>query len=273
MDFLTTKKEYKLKSKLGKFLAKEFDGKVYRNKRIEEGGYAPDYLIKKKRKTIIVIFRNTQKLSELEEEIIKNCVIKEYSVYLAVYIKDPYSEELLDELIETCEKTGIGVIRCEEEKQKRILPSARDLPHDKIDNNLIPIFISSKLSVYEERDSIHKIVKSLKHQPICVERLTLSGFLWKECKKWIDKSNFFIGIICSKYSSIVEKEIKYALKKKGGKCLIFIRFDCFSKPRKKEIQDFIEEIKDYAYCRYTGCDDLRKKVRNKLNPLIRSNLK
>ena len=82
-------------------------------------------------------------------------------------------------------------------------------------------------------------------------------------------------MISPKYSPIVEKEIKYALKNKKGKCLIFIRLDCFSKLKSNETKNFIAEIKDkdYVYCKYSGSDDLKRKIKDMLPPLIKSNLK
>ena len=45
---------------------------------------------------------------------------------------------------------------------------------------------------------------------------------------------FFIGLISPKYSELVEKEIKHALKNKRQKCIIFIRLDCFTNLKNKK---------------------------------------
>jgi CRISPR/Cas system CMR subunit Cmr6 (Cas7 group RAMP superfamily) len=88
------------------------------------------------------------------------------------------------------------------------------------------------------------------------------------CYDWIDKSQFFIGIITRQYRPIVEKEIKYVLKKKKERCLIYIKNECFQENSLK-LKSLIKFIgKKVTYHKFDDEITLRRVIPNQIADLI-----
>jgi hypothetical protein len=269
------KNEEQVKKNFYKFLKREFKGEIKRDIKIFTG-FAPDFLITNKRKKRIVIFRNSPIYPNNLNQEIETSLGKGYAVYIASYVDQTEgSKDLFDDLIEECVSKGLGVIKCEEKNSfKRIKKAKTDYSDEKLDERLVYFFISSKFSL-EERDVVYDLVKRLKHQPICVERINLNGKVWDQCKLWLDKSKFFIGIVTKKHSTLVEREINYALSKYNTRCIILINQDCkFCTSLSKETKDFIEnKIKPkITFGEYNSIDDLKKEVKKRIPQIINSNI-
>lgn len=268
------KDEEEIKKNLKKFLYKCFPGNIKRNIKIFEG-FAADYLIIKGKKKRIILFRNPPVYPKHFIKEIQTCLSRGYIVYIAAYT-DPSTNDLLDDLIERCTGEGIGTIKCEGKNNFIIVKKAKlDYPEEKLNGMWAYIFISSKLSA-EERDITYNIVKQLKYQPICVERINLNGVTLDECKKWINQSKLFIGVVTPKYSNIVEKEIKHALSKFRERCLIFIKGDCkISELSNKDIIRLIEKVikPKTTFVEYHSIDELKKEIKKRLPQLVNANLK
>jgi hypothetical protein len=246
MAFLKQADILKLEKKLSSFLKNKWKGKVTRNKKIFSG-FAPLFHVKTGKTERIVLFRDPPTIPDFNLKEIKLALKKGMGVYIAIY--NHAYEKMLEDFLSKCEHCGIGVIQYEIDKSgfSVVLPSVTDYPkQDKIDESLIKIFISSKLWI-AERKAAHKKVKSLRHQPICVERLSNQGRIETVCYNRIDESPYFIGILTPHYRELVDKEIKHALKKKPDKSLILIRNDCFIKPTRKlsKLIDYIKPQKTF----------------------------
>ena len=244
MALLKPKDEELIRKKLSSFLKNRFKSSVKKNYMVFQK-FAPDYYIKKKNgKKIIVIFRNPPEFSDVLKNDIRLASKEGLSVYIAIFNHE--FDSLLDKFLEECDNYGVGVIQISNLYECKILqPSLLDLPKlDEITENRIKIFISSKLWI-PEREMVRNILFKYKHQPICVERLANQSPVEETCYNWIKKSRFFVGVITRQYRPIVDKEIKFALKSKKKKCIIYIRNDCFQEEKLK-LKKLIDFSKKYS---------------------------
>jgi len=272
MVLLLTDQESEIKKNLSKFLKVEFKvKKILRYHKIYDN-FAPDYYIKNRTKKRIIIFRNPPDFPVEDVGGIKNSIEQNIGVYIAVYEKDTDSE-LLNNLLDECDKYGVGVIRCWGVNNFKIMQKAlNDYSIEPIIEDRIKIFISSKLFI-SERDISYKILKRLKHQPICIERIPITGHLTRQCLDWIDKSPFFIGILTPRYSEIVDKEMRYALKKKKNNCLICIDNACFSCKKNTKLENLKKFInKKTRFNRYGNCQELKTCILNQIPAIISRNI-
>jgi|SRR3989344_753734 len=262
MAFLRDNEEIRIKKSLVSFLKKKFHGKVTCNKEVFPN-FAPDYHVKQgNNKQRIVIFRNPPTIPEIYLNEIKLAITNGIGVYIAVYNHE--YQKLLKDFLSKCETLSIGVLQygTGQSKFSRILPSITDYPPpDKIEEGLIKVFISSKLWISEREAARQKIIR-LRHQQICVERLTTPEKIEEECIKWVEESQYCIGIITPAYSKLVDKEIRHAIKTKPKRTLVYIRADCFVDPEPK-LSQLIKYIKQEAtfekFDTYKKVGDLIKK--------------
>lgn len=273
MAFLRKKEEIKIRKNLVSFLKSHFHGKVTRNK-VVFANFAPDYHVKQgKNKQRIVFFRNPPDVPTPFLKEIKLAITNGIGVYIAIY--DHEYERLLSDFLSKCETLSIGVLQYGTGKSNfsKILPSITDYPPpDKIEEGLIKVFIGSKLWI-SEREIVRKKIISLRHQPICVERLTTPEKIEEECIHWIDKSQYFVGIITPVYSTLVDKEIRHAIKTKSKKTLIYIRADCFAdtEPKLSRLIKYVK--KEASYEKFDTNKKIGGLIKKQLPETIGKNLK
>jgi len=259
--------EQDIKNALKKFLKQQFKASVKINKKVLKG-LVPDYFLQKSNgQKRIVIFRNPPVFPETNRNEIKTAMQNGIGVYIAIYNYE--NNPLLEQLCEQCQECGVGVIQCSSTLLCRILvPSVRDYPReDNIIEGRTKFFISSKLWL-PEREVVRKKLKFHKHQPICMERIPGHGSVQEECFRLIDESQFFIGIITPEYRSWVDKEIRYALKKKQKRCKVYVRADCFPTSKKKLNKLIIEVRKVKVSHGFGTADDLGKLIPKHAEQLI-----
>jgi hypothetical protein len=267
MSLFSIEQEEKIRRCILSHIKDKYHVRVQKH-RIVFDQFAPDYYLKNRSgKETIIIFRNTPIFPDVYGNEIRLALDSGISVYIAIfnYEFDP----ILDEFLEKCDQYGVGIIQCTKTFHCKMLqPSISDYPKlDKIIENRIKIFISSKFWITEREDT-RKILLKYKHQPICVERLSNQKPVERMCYDWIDKSQFFIGIITRQYRPIVEKEIKYVLKKKKERCLIYIKNECFQENSLK-LKSLIKFIgKKVTYHKFDDEITLRRVIPNQIADLI-----
>ncbi|MEK6983923.1 MAG: DUF4062 domain-containing protein [Nanoarchaeota archaeon] len=264
----------KIRNKLFSFLKKKYKVYVHKNYSVYNN-FAPDYYLKQKNgKKTIVIYRNPPEFPNVQSEDIRTALKEGISVYIAIFNHD--YNPLLDELINKCDTIyGAGVLQISNSFDCVVLqPALLDVPKsDNIIENRIKIFISSKLWI-PERDITRNVLKKVKYQPICVERIPGEKTIQENCFKWIEKSQFFIAIVTRQYRQMVDKEIKHALKKKKKeKCLFYIKNDCFQE-KKLKLKNLIKFIqKEATFHKFVNETELRKMQPKQIAELIGKNTK
>ncbi len=258
-----------IRNRLLSFLKKKYKAKVLKNHIIFNNiAFAPDFYVRRdKGKGVIVIFRNPPDFPDNFSNEIRLALKEGLAVYIAIYNND--FNPLLDELISKCDQYGVGIMQCSNTYNCQVLqPSISDYPKfDKIIEGWLKIFISSKLWIIE-RDTVRKVLKENKYQPICVERISNHNPVEEECYKWIDKSPFFIGVITRQYRLLVDKEIRYALKKKRHKSLIYIKNECFQETKHKLKRLIKNAEKNSTYYKFNNEKDLKKMISIQIAELI-----
>ena len=252
------KEDIKFRKKSYDFLKTKYGSTIKKNTFIFQN-FAPDYYIKNGKKERIFILRNPPQFPLFWVEEIKIAQQRGIGIYLIIY--DHEYDPLIEKLLEKCDQLGVGVIQCKRTyKFECLQPAITDYPKtDKIIEGRMKFFISSKLWL-PEREGARKILIKFKHQPICVERLSNQGQIEEVCIELIDKSEFFIGVITPEYRSIVDKEIRYAIKKKNKKCLVYIRTDAFS-TNKNKLKQLISHVKQKAtYHKFSNENDLNRMI-------------
>lgn len=265
--------EGKIRDKLYLFLKKKYQVKVLKNHGIYNN-FAPDYYLKQRNgKKTIIILRNPPEFPNVQSADIRTALKEGISVYVATFNHD--YNPLLDELVDKCDQYGVGVLQILNSYECIILqPSLPDAPKsDNIFENRIKIFISSKLWI-PEREITRSILKKVKYQPICVERIPGQNTIEETCFEWIKKSQFFIAIVTRQYRQMVDREIKYALKnKKKEKCLFYIKNDCFQE-KKLKLRNLIKFIqKNATFHKFVNEMELRKMQPKQVAELIGKNTK
>lgn len=271
MAFLRNNEEIKIKKILVSFLRGHFHGKVTCNKEVFPN-FAPDYHVKQgKNKQRIVIFRNPPTIPEMYLNEIKLAITNGIGVYIAIYNHE--YQKLLKAFLSRCETLSIGVLQCGTGRSNfsRILPSITDYPPpDKIEESLIKVFISSKLWI-SEREAVRKKIISLRHQQVCVERLTTPEKIEEECINWINQSQYCVGIITPAYSALVDKEIRHTIKTKPKKTLVYIRADCFVDPEPKLLRLINHVKKEATYEKFDTDKKIGGLIKKQLPEIIGKN--
>ena len=265
--------EDKIRKELFSFLKKKYRVQVHKNHSIHNN-FAPDYYLKQKNgKKTIIIFRNPPEFPDVQSADIRTALNDGISVYVAIFNHD--YNPLLDDLIDKCDQYGVGVLQISNSYDCITLqPSLPDAPKsDNIFESRIKIFISSKLWT-PERETTRSVLKKVKYQPICVERIPGQNPIEETCFEWIEKSQFFIAIVTRQYRPMVDKEIKYALKKKKTeKCLFYIKNDCFQE-KKLKLKNLIKFIrKNATFHKFVNEMELRKMQPRQVAELIGKNTK
>lgn len=280
MDSLK-KQEMVIQKDTIRFLRKQY-GKVAYKKTVFDG-FAPNYYVTKGRtKKWAFFFRNPPTLPKFNLKEIGIALNNGIGVYIVIYGHE-YTL-LLDSFLTKCEKLGIGVLHYSKLKKNFSVlhPSIIDYPsQDKIEEGLTKIFVSSKLW-FPEREAVRKKIISLGYQQICVERLKKIYPPAKECKKRIDECDFFIGLINFYYRPMVDIEVRYALKKKHKRCLIYVNADSFintdlsgtGQDKAKKLKDLIAYVRKFkTHEKFSTENQLSKLVKTQLPKLISEHTK
>lgn len=273
MVFLLPDQERKIRKGLTSFLKRRYSNSTIKSNHMVFHNFAPDYYITQKNsKKRIIIFRNPPEFPHMNTKEIQLAQKEGIGVYIATFNHE--SDSLLESLIEKCDEFGVGVIHCTSTHNFQILqPCLIDFPKiDKIIEKRIKFFISSKFWI-QERDNIRKTLFRLKHQPICMERVSNQESLEQSCFNWIDESQFFIGIITTQYRPWVDKEIRHALRKKQKKCIIFVNKDCSQQKRGylKQLVDHVKKKK--VVCLFNCPKELGKLASDRIVELVAEHTK
>jgi len=272
MAFLRPEHELRLRDELKTFLERKFCGNVTPNKTVFPG-FAPDYYLKVRNKQRIVIFRNPPTMPETWQRELMLALKNGIGVYIVIYNHE--YDKLLECLSSKCETCGIGVIQygIDGSGFSIVLPSLIDYPApDKLTEGLVKVFLSSKLWIVE-REAVRKSIRRLRHQPVCVERLSNQGPVDAESIKRLDESQYFVGIVTPQYRPLVDKEIRHALKTKTPKCLIYLRADCLVQPAGK-LSALIKHIQaKTTYYRFDKEKQLSALINKQLPEMISRDIK
>ncbi len=270
--------ESKIRNEFVSFLKKKYKCKVHKNK-VVSSLFAPGYYtIQGNKKKRIFILRSPPSIPYPQIDDIKLALSNGIGVYILIYYNK--EDRIIENFQSECEKLGVGIINYSGIKDFEIrYPSIIDFPpKDDIIEDRIKVFLSSKLWK-NERDIARSVIKEMKHQPIQIERLVLNGTLEDECLKWVDKSQFLLGIVTLEYSELVTKEIKQALSTKPKRTLVYVNTDCekfiqadcekFKDKKLKTLCKLIQTIqKKKVYRNYINNVDLKKKLRRELHDFI-----
>lgn len=270
-----------IKKKLGTFARKYFRAVVKPNVPVLVGyQFAPTYHIKKRNgNERVIIYRKPAIFPELDIAEIRAASKKGIGIYIAIC--DGERSELVDELSERCEDEGAGIIQNIGGSKFSVQPCVQDYPRDRIFENRVKFFVSSRLRI-AERLMIREKLMSVKYQPILVECISNHNPIEEECIKWVEQSEFFIGLVTPPFRPLVDKEIRHALKCKKHKFKIYIRMDALNtKPagnsksaaKAKKLLQLIEIIKkNGTHTKYASEPDLRKLIGNDISTLIKDNI-
>src|SRR3989344_5069444 len=147
MALLKSIDESKIRDILDIFLKKRFGTKGQKNKPLFLG-FAPDHILEKNNKKYMVLFRNPPDIPEIWLKEIRLALKNGIGVYIAIYNHE--YEKLLENFLSKCESFGIGVMQYGVDKNNFTitLTCLIDRPkEDVLQQNLINIFISSKLNI------------------------------------------------------------------------------------------------------------------------------